>query len=184
MANGLLREGRKLCPLDGYGNTPPIERVCAACKLSGRRSRLHACAEHIGLKYLVKFNRMRRVECAPPETLDEDGNRSPCDFPDPSLSPENRVFLKAFHSKIESAMKELTPSQQEVFRQRFIEDIPEAEIARMTGRTLHAIQMAVERVRNQMRRILERRGDDYSSLRGLLPRDAEPEFFLPNDDED
>jgi DNA-directed RNA polymerase specialized sigma24 family protein len=81
-------------------------------------------------------------------------------------------------------MKELTPSQQEVFRQRFIEDIPEAEIARMTGRTLHAIQMAVERVRNQMRRILERRGDDYSSLRGLLPRDAEPEFFLPNDDED
>lgn len=150
----------------------------------GRQALLHVCARNHVKNYLKSLNRRRSHEVEWPEISLGDGTPLTWDCSDPSPSPEEKLLQSELNNQIQSAVEELPQPQQKLFELRFIEEQSEAKIAAATGKTVHAIECAVTRIRCRLRSILLRHGYDEQSLRELLSPPQKPALHRVEKEED
>jgi len=58
-------------------------------------------------------------------------------------------------SKLEDALPKLTEEERVLVESFYLEERPQAELARRSGRTVKAIQSALARVRTKLRKLME-----------------------------
>ncbi len=70
----------------------------------------------------------------------------------PEASPERRQEDREMRGVLRQALTQMTPKSAEIFSLRFLEDLPNREIARTMGMTQTAVGVALHRARNQVKK--------------------------------
>jgi len=116
---------------------------------------LHRAAVNAALDLMRARSRARQVALDELDVPLESGN--------PAASPERRQEDREMRGVLRQALTQLTPKSAEIFSLRFLEDLPNREIAHALGMSQTAVGVALHRARNQIKKEL------HSIVRGDAP---------------
>ncbi len=106
-------------------------------------SYLRRAAVNAALDLLRARTRSRSI------ALDEVG--APLENGAGEASPERRRHDREMRGVLRQAITQLSPKSAEIFSMRFLEDLPNREIAKAMGMTQTAVGVALHRARNQVK---------------------------------
>lgn len=107
-------------------------------------SYLHRAAVNAALDLLRARTRTRQI------ALDE--IEVPLANDDPGASPERRQHDREMRGVLRQALAQLSPKSAEIFALRFLEDLPNRQIASALGMSQTAVGVALHRARNQIKK--------------------------------
>lgn len=89
-----------------------------------------------------------------PSVFSDAGENGEFDHPDGAEHPEDSLDRKLLQEKLRVALSSLQEHEQELFRLRFIAELPYREIAKMTGQTEGSLRVHATRIKKRLRTLL------------------------------
>lgn len=135
------------------GGEEAAHKLASLCRASP--ALIHKCAIDFARDYRRALTRRRRHEEDWPHIRLQEGGTIAWDCEDTGASVDAGLLREAFWREAGAALDRLTPLQQDVFYQSYIEERPLTIIADDIGRTPYAVGQTLYRARLQLRTMLK-----------------------------
>lgn len=107
----------------------------------------------------IDFLRKKKRRPSVSMTVEEDGESSEMEFPDPSLTPEEEILRRERQQMLRDAMETLDEEGRAIITLRVVDELSYEQIAKVLDVKVGTVKSRLARARDRLRKILHKQGN-------------------------